>query len=243
MIRIVRSNEPRGHAARALAALARLREAVANRGGQPSRDDLEGVYKHDDVRQALWQMQHGKCAYCEREIEIAWDPVEHYRPFARYWWIAYSWSNLLAACNGCNSGGKGDKFPLAEATKRLQPEDAPPGDEIPLVLDPTSRQAGDDPEAHLTFVRDPLGEWIIAPRNGSPQGKETIEVCKLQRATLHRLRNKRAPQHASLLNEYRRAKSAGDQAALDRCRQEKAQHVDATNAYALLARVMLAEIR
>ena len=59
-------------------------------------------------------MFHGKCAYCEKQIEKGSAEVEHYRPkgpipnsgHPGYWWLASKWSNLLPTCPGCNKGLK-----------------------------------------------------------------------------------------------------------------------------------------
>lgn len=68
-------------------------------------------YKYTDVREALDKIYHGKCAYCE-----TFDPsphVEHYRPKrGGYYWLAYSWDNLIISCSKCNIK-KGDQFPIA----------------------------------------------------------------------------------------------------------------------------------
>ncbi|MGJ7515033.1 HNH endonuclease [Pseudomonas baetica] len=70
------------------------------------------LYKHDEVKQKLHQLFHGKCAYCET-FYSANGPVdvEHYRPKGAvaedpkhpgYWWLAMKWENLLPSCIDCN---------------------------------------------------------------------------------------------------------------------------------------------
>lgn len=67
-------------------------------------------YKHKDIKDALTKLYHGKCAYCETH-----DPsphVEHYRPKrGGYYWLAYSWDNLILSCSQCNTK-KGNQFPI-----------------------------------------------------------------------------------------------------------------------------------
>lgn len=67
-------------------------------------------YKYQDVKDALRSLYHGKCAYCE-----TYDPsphVEHYRPKrGGYYWLAYSWDNLIISCSQCNTK-KGSQFPI-----------------------------------------------------------------------------------------------------------------------------------
>ncbi len=176
-----------------------------------------------------------KCAYCEtREVRSPYH-AEHFRPKARvtvkveektkkkqqvcsaldeygatikhpgYFWLAYTWSNLLLSCNYCNTAlGKKNQFPTKKAhvsvrlltpqeagklnSKRieskipnranvyyLQPEDL--GDmEDPLLLHPYL----DDPNKHLVF-----GEHgVVTPRDGSEKGKHSIEVYNLDSGPL-----------------------------------------------------------
>lgn len=67
-------------------------------------------YKYKDIKDALMTLYHGKCAYCE-----TYDPsphIEHYRPKrGGYYWMAYSWDNLILSCSQCNIR-KGSLFPI-----------------------------------------------------------------------------------------------------------------------------------
>lgn len=238
MIRIRRTAEPAGHAARAIAKLAELRAKVAANGGVAKRAYLDDAYKHPDVRNALWAMQHEKCAYCEQDREIAWEPVEHYRPFTLYWWLAYEWRNLLLTCNPCNSASKNGAFPLRVESARLAAEQQPPGNEKPLIIDPTSV----DPAKHLTFVPDRNGGWIVAPVNNSLRGRKTRDLCRLNRATLARLRNKYAPHFEAVRDRYRDAKARNDAQTEAACIADKARMTADNQHFALLARVILADV-
>ena len=84
-------------------------------GVKPASKDFK-AYGHDDVRNALKEMFHGKCAYCEMKVSGGIDTdVEHYRPKAGvteadeagvdhpgYWWLAMVWENLVPSCTHCN---------------------------------------------------------------------------------------------------------------------------------------------
>lgn len=48
--------------------------------GLRERDFHAAVYAHPEVRQTLWAMQHGKCAYCEKPLNEENAEVEHFRP-------------------------------------------------------------------------------------------------------------------------------------------------------------------
>ncbi len=70
-------------------------------------------YKELAVCEALDDMCHEKCAYCESSYRaVSSGDVEHYRPKGKvkeaadghpgYWWLAAEWSNLLPSCQLCN---------------------------------------------------------------------------------------------------------------------------------------------
>ncbi len=69
-------------------------------------------YRKADVKQALDDIFHAKCAYCE-SLYAKTQPVdvEHYRPKGKvdgaedhrgYWWLAMDWQNLVPSCIHCN---------------------------------------------------------------------------------------------------------------------------------------------
>jgi hypothetical protein len=116
--------------------------------------------------------------------------VEHFRPKAGvrqgrdqpkqspgYFWLAYTWSNLLYACSRCNREHKRELFPLEDPTVRadaLRDEGSTAG-EAPLLLDPTVVE----PEFYIGFN----GERA-EPRNGDRRGRVTIDVLGLNRMRL-----------------------------------------------------------
>ncbi|CAA6815969.1 MAG: TIGR02646 family protein [uncultured Sulfurovum sp.] len=71
---------------------------------------LNKRYKQNDTKEVLRQIYKNKCAFCEQEIFQSTNnkmrdntsTVEHYRPKGKYYWLAFSWDNLLWCCNGCN---------------------------------------------------------------------------------------------------------------------------------------------
>jgi len=58
-------------------------------------------YKLKDIKTKLKGIYNNKCAYCEQRVEQF--HVEHYRPKQIYYWLAFSWDNLLSACHFCNT--------------------------------------------------------------------------------------------------------------------------------------------
>lgn len=169
--------------------LARVRAALA--AGRPLSAELLGR-GWDEVRGELRTRQSFKCCWCEaRQLERNRD-VEHYRPKVEaigadgvprlgYWWLAWTWSNLFFACDGCNRYEKRSAFPLLDEGARLRPEQSPPGRERPLLLDPGDR--AEHPVAHIRFRPDHQtpGRWRPVPRDGSRRGAETIRILGLDR--------------------------------------------------------------
>lgn len=171
MIKIVRSSEPAGLAERRDQQLAGLGARCPERTPSHSR-------AYQSVKRDLVEMQRNKCCYCECYLVPDHNDVEHYRPFALYWWLAWTWENLLFACAACNrKGGKHDEFPLASGSTPLIYPASPPGSELPLLLDP----AVDDPRHHLRFALMPSGRW--APIGVTERGRRTIEILRLGRDT------------------------------------------------------------
>lgn len=180
-------------------ALDATESVIANHGDHEFDRDIYGA---DIVRAALEELFHNKCAYCYGPLPETWD-VEHFRPKGRiaknndhpgYYWLAYTWANLLPSCVHCNrrrkdkpvwgdlrygtTGGKYDQFPLVDENKRAMS----PGDclasEDHLLLDPCN----DNPEKHIVY----LVNGDIAGIDD--YGNATIHICHLKR---RRLRKKR----------------------------------------------------
>lgn len=94
--------------------LARVKAKMA--AGETLKSSDFSAYGSRAVRDALREMFHGKCAYCESKIAGTQDTdVEHYRPkkgvseaddagvaHPGYWWLAMRWENLVLSCQHCN---------------------------------------------------------------------------------------------------------------------------------------------
>src|SRR5882724_12735300 len=62
-------------------------------------------YNNREVRETLYRLFRGKCAYCESSL-LGLGEIEHFRPKSRamgldgvvatdhYWWLVYQWSNI-----------------------------------------------------------------------------------------------------------------------------------------------------
>jgi len=141
-------------------------------------------YNLPEVRRALVEAQHGRCAYCGAEVEERGSDIEHFRPRALYWWLTWTWENLWLSCRQCQV--KGGDFPLTGGSSRLG---APTSGaartceafelwrEQPMLLDPER----DDPHEHLEFV------CAGSPRTWcwtgvSLRGAETLRILQRTRA-------------------------------------------------------------
>ena len=85
-------------------------------GVPPKGKNTFTAYKNTAIRDALRDLFHNKCAYCESRIAGAYDgDVEHYRPKGKvtdaekagvthpgYWWLGMRWENLVLGCAHCN---------------------------------------------------------------------------------------------------------------------------------------------
>ena len=197
MIRVNRGAEPKQLQPLRIAKLA----ALGALGRTPTSDDISG---YRDVAKELWTVQHYKCCYCEQKLPLSYNDVEHFRPKGRairkpgctlthgYWWLAFSWDNLLYACPSCNRSAKNDQFPLLNGSVSLLESALPPGAEVPMLLDPGSQI---NPVEHIEYIEQPIGpgssttHWWARPRNASIYGNQTIEVCKLNVNEHRELRN------------------------------------------------------
>lgn len=158
----------------------------------PTPDPIHKTYANIQVRRALSNMQHGKCCYCERLVDMSelfpedcdleMTPhtechIEHFRPKGRpeFTYLQNEWTNLLLACNTCNVN-KGQKFDR-------------------LCIDPSDPDM--DPEIHIALAPYELGSTPppdigkLQPVNGSPQGDWTITNIKLNVSTSRKKRTAR----------------------------------------------------
>jgi uncharacterized protein (TIGR02646 family) len=177
MIHIARGPEPAALPPIRDQRLAAARDAVLQR----TKIDFK---EYDLVKKDLAAMQHNKCCYCEkREEQAKHRDVDHYRPKSLYWWLAWTWENLLFACIDCNREQKRDQFPLDPGCVPLVAEQAPPAAERPLVLDPSDPSV--EPMKEIVFMCDRIqGKERWVPRGMSARGRKTIEVCGLDRPNL-----------------------------------------------------------
>lgn len=203
-------------------------EKAKEEGSRHSID--ESVYHKDSLKQALKDLFHKKCAYCETQLsETDWQ-VEHFRPKRRvaerpdhhgYYWLAYTWENLYPSCITCNqrrkvkpnpddpatgkTTGKADQFPVEDEAFRVMNPDGDLSTERPLLLDPCV----DDPEKRFRYLTN--GE-IAARDDVDSRAAKTISVFGFEhRSDLTKRRREQISIVIGLLKILRRCKELGDQ--------------------------------
>jgi hypothetical protein len=226
MIRVSRGPEPeelraarRRHLARAFLAFLAGRELTFT--------------GYDCAKTELYHRQRTKRAHCERQVGLGSQPVEHFRPKdgalrslrgapqiwdrERYWWLAWTWENLLFSCGTCNGRDhKGNHFPLEDGSTPLtapprQTAPALPADcfelerEAPLLIDPSR----EDPLDHLRWypvnagagVPDDLHlpdalRWRLRA-DEEPLEDLLVAVCQVRPWTVDQLSRllERSPEH------------------------------------------------
>lgn len=175
---------------------------------EKSSHEVKSTCYRDTTINALRSLYKEKCAICERERGTELQ-VDHYRPkkprdnkteaqynHAGYYWLTYSWSNLIPLCSKCN-GNKSNKFPLTgwsnvsrisdhnniRSLNPFKPYNLNwlQQKECPLIINPEFDTL---PERHFSFNKN--GKIV----GRTPEGRETINVCKLNRKDLIRERLK-----------------------------------------------------
>lgn len=191
----------------------RLREAVAafNVHGPGSAELYRCLERGYDVaKPELFRRQYRKCAYCESLTPLDETPTEHFRPKKkaqrnwrkgeersedemRYWWLTWTWENLLFSCTTCNGQShKGNHFPLVKGTEPLAAPARPATLPLPahhfdvtaehaLLIDPAD--ATIDPLDHMRWrplePGLPPALWSFGIRGITSSGRATVNILKL----------------------------------------------------------------
>ncbi|WP_415879615.1 hypothetical protein [Methylomonas sp. TEB] len=160
------------------------------------------IYGNPTVKTALLKMQCDKCCFCESKIShISYGDVEHYRPKGGYkqaeqdelhapgyYWLPYTWENLLLSCTLCNQQFKKNLFPLLAPQERALNHHDDITLEQPLLINPSAT----DPRQYIGFRQE-----IPYAIDGNIYGKATIAVVGLDREAL----NEKRRSHLALINQ------------------------------------------
>jgi len=146
-------------------------------------DTYNSRYKIIDTKKALAEIYKNKCAYCEQKIEQS--HVEHYRPKKIYYWLAYSWDNLILSCSKCNQykginfNIKGTKAIYLDNQENLEKIHINAHEinksELPLMVNPETT----DPSGNIYFERNGL------IKSDNERFVYTIDKCKIDRDYLN----------------------------------------------------------
>lgn len=110
------------------------------------------------------------------------DPRRQKPPEVGYWWLAWTWENLVFGCQSCNGGSrKGTRFPLVKGSRALGERELPPGQEQPLLIDPTDPAL--DPMDVIQFMWDGK-HWRPVALNDNPHAAWTIAILGLDGPSL-----------------------------------------------------------
>lgn len=171
------------------------RVEIISKGAYIDENKYNSRYKMNDIRSDLISIYNGKCAFCEQKIEQY--HIEHFRPKKTYYWLAYSWDNLLMACPTCNEH-KGVQFDLLGTKARFVNSPANlncinsisssyDAIELPKMVNPENT----DPKGKINFTR--MGEIESHDVNFN----YTIKSCKIDRPPLN-------DQRRDILNVFKR---------------------------------------
>lgn len=189
--------------------------------------------KWRSAKTALRADSSDKCAYCEAPTAVvAHGDVDHFRPKALYWWLAYNFDNFVYACQICNQSYKNDQFPVGKARlkKPKMPAALPRGNALArlaagLSADPSQNTELkvrklwavegprllhpylDDPERYIAYRVDSTNKdvWIVASKAKGAKNivQACIDVFGLNREELLRLRYSHYETLAVLYKSYR----------------------------------------
>lgn len=162
-------------------------ELIKN-GAYIDEGNYNNRYKQSDTKKALKHIYKNKCAFCEQKVEQS--HVEHYRPKYIYYWLAYSWDNLIIACGFCNFY-KGVNFDLLGNKLSFQNT----SENIRKIHCSSSKNDElEKPKMVNPEITNPNGK-ILFHRNGIIESKDdrfayTIEKCRIDRKYLNDERRK-----------------------------------------------------
>lgn len=159
------------------------RQELVNNAAYIDKQIYNSRYKYHDIKEVLFDIYNKKCAFCEQRIEVP--HIEHFRPKNTYYWLAYSWDNLILACPTCNTF-KSRKFLVAGTFFQFQFDPATTFQNIHrscAVIDVSEKPVLVNPEVEdlsADLIFNEYGE--VKSTNARLQ--HTIEQCMISRDDL-----------------------------------------------------------
>lgn len=132
------------------------------RHGTHSWDDVSSAHKAE-IRAQLERMQGKRCAYCEGDVQVLGQHIEHFRRKSRHPALTFDWANLFWSCDQSDSCGHYKDHGAGNYN-------------VSDLVDPCS----DDPDAYFVFRSD----GTIGVRSGlsardQHRAAETLRVFSL----------------------------------------------------------------
>lgn len=195
MIRIARGPEPASLVTARARYLAAAELEIVERGHAIGNADLDSGY--NSARAVLHDAQAHRCAFCERPAGMSSQPTEHFRPRrgaerkrephngsvpsiwdgTRYWWLTWTWQNLLFSCRSCNDQGhKGNHFRVNPPALRHRSFNL--ASEHAMIVDPSVVDPLDHIRWQPTSQKGDPRTWSWAPRPITNEGAYTLKVFK-----------------------------------------------------------------
>ena len=167
------------------------------------------LYWNPEIKKALFELFHGKCAYCETLLTSGGE-LDHFRPKrgavsrdgtkspGHYYWLAYEWENLYLSCQMCNRL-KATRFATTKSRAKPGRLGATLFTEDALLLDPCDTRQKFWPDHHLTYVEEKDAVVVVSD---TVYGQYTIECLALNRAVLVQQRGKELAGLKALLSTF-----------------------------------------
>lgn len=132
-----------------------------------------------ELRQALFALQYGRCAYCERNIsrDNQNSCIEHVRPISRFPEKTFVWTNLVLSCKDPNTCNQHKKHVYPGADNQA-------GGPTWHFISPTEKRC----ESSFRYSRNGRVEPSNANEFETRNAEKTIELLNLNR---YDLQNKR----------------------------------------------------
>lgn len=165
-------------------------------------------YKHKDIKEKLNQTYKYKCCYCEQRIEQY--HVEHYRPKSIYYWLSYSWDNLMLCCPKCNEL-KSNNF---KVKKKVKPLDF----DITNIHNLQNKYNEFEKPELVNPENEDIYDKLVFEKNGNIKSnnkrvKHTIDVCQLDRTWLNEQREELYNEFEQKIFSRKEEERAGDKEA------------------------------
>lgn len=189
---------------------------LKDRDTTPNKKPESKQYRHNQIKNALQAMSHGKCFYCECKLEENEGEVDHYIETSECPEKAFEWENLYWSCKDCN--------------KQKQPNTSI---SVKDCLDPCDENI--NPPNHLTF-----NSYTIRPLDQSSKGDTTIRKYSLNRQALKLMRSEALHQFYNKYVEILKNMTHEGRATMNAHEHEKLRSfADASSPFSLMFRALL----